>query len=511
MKRRTILVIMDGWGMSDVVDGNAVRLADTPVFDKIWAAYPNTALDPHGEAVGLPKGQMGNSEVGHLNLGAGRVVYQDFVRVSKSIESGEFFENAALVDACNSAAGPGRLHLIGLVSDGGVHSHQEHLNALIELAARRKVENLFVHAIMDGRDTSPTGGKKYLTQLKAELEKTGVGRIASVCGRYYCMDRDRRWERVQRGYDLLTRGVGTTATDCVAAIQASYDAGVTDEFVEPIVMVNGDGRPVGSILEGDTVIFFNFRADRVRQICTALTDPGFDGFDRAAYPNPSITCMTQYDKRFSFPVAFPPVALDNILAQVAANAGMRSLRIAETEKYAHVTYFFNGGNEVEYEGEERVLIPSPKVATYDLKPEMSAAGVADEAIKILAENRHDYVVCNFANPDMVGHTGVIDAAVKAIETVDTCVGKILDLLDFSRDAVIVTADHGNSEQMLDPATGGPHTAHTTNLVPCVLLDSHYKGRLIEGGALRDVAPTICNYLGIDIPSDMTGRDIRVEM
>jgi len=502
---------MDGWGLSDEVKGNAVRLAKTPVFDKIWSRYPRTTLDPHGEAVGLPKGQMGNSEVGHLNLGAGRVVYQDFVRISKSIESGEFYENEALTAACDSGAGEGQLHLIGLVSDGGVHSHQKHLDALLEMAKRRSVANVFVHALMDGRDTSPTGGKGYLEQLQRQMTRVGVGRIASVVGRYYAMDRDRRWERVKQAYDLLTLGTGTAAADCVAAIQASYDEGVTDEFVKPIVVVGDDGSPVGRIRQGDSVVFFNFRADRARELCTALTDPDFDGFARDVFPRPGITSMTQYDRRFSFPIAYPPVELTNILAQVAAGAGMTSLRIAETEKYAHVTYFFNGGNEVEYDGEERVLIPSPKVATYDLKPEMSAVEVADRAVEILAENRHDYVVCNFANPDMVGHTGVIEAAVKAVETVDTGVGRILDSLDFARDAVIVTADHGNSEQMLDPVTGGPHTAHTTNPVPCVLLDSNYTGELIQGGSLRDVAPTICNYLGIKIPSEMTGRDIRKEI
>jgi 2,3-bisphosphoglycerate-independent phosphoglycerate mutase len=502
---------MDGWGLNDEVEGNAVHKAATPVFDKIWAGYPHTTLDPHGEAVGLPRGQMGNSEVGHLNLGAGRVVYQDFVRISKSIETGEFFENKALADACDSVKEGGRLHLIGLVSDGGVHSHQEHLNALIEMAARRNVADVFVHALMDGRDTSPTGGREYLAQLQSELDRQGVGRIASVVGRYYAMDRDRRWDRVKRAYDMLTVGTGSETTDCIAAIQASYDAKVTDEFVEPIVVVDDHGNPIGRIRDGDAVIFFNFRADRAREICTALTDPDFDGFPRDAFPNFGLTCMTRYDRLFPFPVAFSPFTLDNILAEVAAAAGMTSLRIAETEKYAHVTYFFNGGNEAEYDGEDRVLVPSPKVATYDLKPEMSAAKVAETAVGLLAENRHDYIVCNFANPDMVGHTGVIDAAVKAVETVDACMGRILSSLDFSRDAVIVTADHGNSEQMLDPVTGGPHTAHTTNPVPCVLLDDRYVGGLIEGGSLRDIAPTICNYLGIKIPADMTGRDLRMEV
>ena len=511
MKRRTVLIVMDGWGCRKERENNAVAQASTPVFDRIWARYPRTTLDPHGPAVGLPEGQMGNSEVGHLNLGAGRVVHQDIVRISKAIESGEFFENKALVSAFDSAARGGRIHLIGLLSQGGVHSHEEHLFALIEMARRRGIRDAFVHALMDGRDTSPTSGKGSLERLQRVLAEKGAGKIATVVGRYFCMDRDKRWDRVKRAYDMLTQGAGTRAADPVAAVARSYEAGVTDEFIEPIVVTDGGGEPVGSIRGGDAVIFFNFRADRARQITRALTDPGFDDFERAVFPKVYFVSMTEYDKRFGLPVAFGPANMKNILAEVGSNAGMTNLRIAETEKYAHVTYFFNGGREIEFQGEDRILIPSPKVATYDLKPEMSAREVADALVKALAERRHDYVVCNFANSDMVGHSGILEAAVKAVETVDTCVGRVLAALDLERDVAIVTSDHGNAELMWDRETRGPHTAHTTNPVPCVLVDDHYRGELIGGGSLRDIAPTICNYLGITPPVEMTGKDLRLSV
>ena len=511
MKRRTVLIVMDGWGLRDEIEGNAVRLASTPVFDKIWALYPHTALDPHGAAVGLPDGQMGNSEVGHLNLGAGRVVHQDIVRISKSIETGEFFENPALVAAFDSVKSGGRVHLLGLVSSGGVHSHQDHLYALVEMARRRGIRDVFVHALMDGRDTSPTGGRRFLADLRDKLDKEGTGRIATVVGRYFCMDRDKRWDRVKRAYDMLTRGVGVRTKDALSALEKSYDAGVTDEFIEPIVVVGESGEPVGSMRDGDAVIFFNFRADRARQITRALTDPGFDDFEREDFPRIHFASMTEYDKRFGFPVAFPPLRMKNMLGEFASKAGMTNLRIAETEKYAHVTYFFNGGEEIEYPGEDRILILSPRVATYDMKPDMSAFEVAEALVKALAERKHDYVVCNFANCDMVGHSGIIEAAVKAVETVDTCVGRVLDALDLERDVAIVTADHGNAEMMIDKNDGGPQTAHTTNPVPCVLVDRHYRGELIRDGSLRDIAPTICNYLGITPPVEMTGRDLRVDI
>jgi 2,3-bisphosphoglycerate-independent phosphoglycerate mutase len=380
------------------------------------------------------------------------------------------------------------------------------------MAARHDLRVL-VHPFLDGRDTSPTGGKSYLLDLQQELSQTGVGRISTVMGRYFAMDRDHRWDRVKKAYDALTLGEGQRAGDCRAALQASYKSGVTDEFVEPIVATGRDGEPVGTVREGDAIIFFNFRADRARQLMTALTSPpgDFSGFERAVTPQVEFVCMTQYDERFDLPVAFPPRQMKNILAEVASNAGCTSFRIAETEKYAHVTYFFNGGSEQPWPGEDRLLIPSAKVATYDMKPDMSALDVTDALVKTLRGRDHDYVVCNFANPDMVGHTGVLQAAVKAVETVDTCVGRTLEALDTSKDAVIVTADHGNAEQMFDERTGGPHTAHTTNPVPCILVDDLYKGRLIRGGTLREIAPTICNYLQVEVPREMTGKDLRAQL
>jgi 2,3-bisphosphoglycerate-independent phosphoglycerate mutase len=378
------------------------------------------------------------------------------------------------------------------------------------MARRRGIHGVFVHALMDGRDTSPTGGREFLNQLQTILDAKGTGKIATVVGRYFCMDRDKRWDRVKRAYDMLTRGIGERTRDSASALEKSYAAGVTDEFIEPIVIVDSSGEPVGTIRDGDAVVFFNFRADRARQITRALTDTRFDGFEREVFPKIHFVSMTEYDKRLGLPAAFPSVHLKNILGEYASNAGMTNLRIAETEKYAHVTYFFNGGDEVEYTGEDRIMIPSPKVATYDMQPEMSAFEVAGTLVRTLAERRHDYVVCNFANPDMVGHSGIIEAAVRAVETVDTCVGRVLDALDFERDVAIVTSDHGNAEMMIDKENGGPHTAHTTNPVPCVLVDRHYRGRLIDGGSLRDIAPTICNYLGIAPPKEMTGRDLRAE-
>jgi 2,3-bisphosphoglycerate-independent phosphoglycerate mutase len=502
---------MDGWGVREETEFNAVKLASTPVFDKIRALYPHTTLDPHGPAVGLPEGQMGNSEVGHLNLGAGRVVFQDIVRISKAIKSGEFFENKALVSAFDAARDGGRLHVLGLVSSGGVHSHQEHLYALIEMARRRGLRDVFIHALMDGRDTSPTGGRQYLEDLRRVLQAKETGRIATVVGRYFCMDRDKRWDRVKRAYDMLTGGTGVKTEDPVTAVARSYENGVTDEFIEPIVVVDSNGEPLGSIRDGDAVIFFNFRADRARQITRALTEVSFDGFERRSIPKLHFVCMTEFDKRFDLPVAFGPMNMKNILAEVAAAAGMKNLRIAETEKYAHVTYFFNGGREVEFPGEDRILIPSPRVATYDLKPDMSASGVADALIDALRGRKHDFVICNFANPDMVGHSGILEAAIKAVEAVDGCVGRVLEAIDPGRDVAIVTSDHGNAELMWDYQAGGPHTAHTTNPVPCILVDREYRGRLIEGGSLRDIAPTICNYLGIVPPVEMTGRDLRVDV
>lgn len=508
--KKVLLVIMDGWGWREDPDGNAVVQAQTPNVDALWKEYPHTLINGSGPYVGLPEGQMGNSEVGHLNLGAGRVVYQEIVRIDRAIEDGTLFENAVLVDAMDRAGG-GALHLIGLLSDGGVHSHQRHLHALIRMAADRGVERLFVHAVLDGRDTPPQNGVKYLSALEKEVRAIGVGAIASVVGRYYCMDRDQRWERTKRAHDLYVAGEGVQTEKWRDALEASYGGGVTDEFVEPIAITQA-GHPVGTIQDDDVVLLFNFRADRARQITRALTDEAFEGFDRLRSPRVHYVCMTRYDESFDLPIAFPPQSRANILGEVASVAGKSSLRIAETEKYAHVTYFFNGGEEKKWTGETRALIPSPKVATYDLQPEMSAVELTDRLIKELESEAHDYIICNYANPDMVGHTGVLEAAIKACETVDTCVGRVIDAIDLREYAVIVTADHGNAEQMFDYVNGGPHTAHTTNPVPCILVDPEYSGRLIpKDGALRDIAPTILNYLGIPLPEEMTGQDLRVDL
>ncbi|HXV14349.1 MAG TPA: 2,3-bisphosphoglycerate-independent phosphoglycerate mutase, partial [Candidatus Krumholzibacteria bacterium] len=423
----------------------------------------------------------------------------------RAIRDGSFFANPALVEAMDRVRARGALHLIGLLSDGGVHSHQQHLYALLKMAKDRGVKDVFVHAILDGRDTAPHGGERYLRELEERMRAEGVGSIATVVGRYYAMDRDKRWERTRRGYDLFTLGEGAAAASAAEAIGRSYDAGITDEFVEPVRVGSG---PRGLVGDGDSVVFFNFRADRARQITHAFTDEPFAGFERRARPRVHYVGMARYEDTLDLPSAFAPESRRDILVDTASANGKATLRIAETEKYAHVTYFFNGGEEHEYAGETRVLIPSPKVATYDLKPEMSAAEVTDALIREIRSDRHDYIICNFANPDMVGHTGVLAAAIKACETVDACVGRVMDAIDLARYAVIVTADHGNCELMIDPATGGPHTAHTTNPVPCILVDPDYHGALIEGGSLRDIAPTILDYLGVARPSGMTGRDLR---
>jgi len=506
--KKAILIIMDGWGWREDEDYNAVRMAQTPNVDRLWDTYPHTLINGSGPYVGLPEGQMGNSEVGHLNLGAGRVVFQDIVRIDRAIADGSFAANPVLGQAMATARGK-TLHLCGLLSDGGVHSHERHLYALLRLARDEGVERVFVHAILDGRDTPPHNGVVYLERLQAQMDEIGVGKIASVVGRYYCMDRDRRWERTQRAYDLLVSGEGVAFEDAVAGVQRSYDNGVTDEFVEPIVITeNGTAR--ATLGQGDTFLFFNFRADRARQIARALCDDPFEGFDRGAPVPLHYVCMTRYEEAFALPVVFAPVSRRNILAEVAAAAGKRSLRIAETEKYAHVTYFFNGGEEQEWPGETRAMIPSPRVATYDLQPEMSALELTDRLLEEIDSDRHDYIICNYANPDMVGHTGVLAAAVKACETVDTCVGRVIEALDLERYIAIVTADHGNADEMFDYTTNGPHTAHTTNPVPCILVDPGYNGPLITDGALKDIAPTILNYLGVPIPDEMTGLDLRAD-
>ena len=487
------LVVLDGWGLAPPGPGNAVDLAETPAFDRLWATFPHTRLDASGRAVGLPDGQMGNSEVGHTNLGAGRVVRQDLVRIDDDIESGAFFENEVLAGACRAARGSA-LHLLGLVSDGGVHSHLRHLRALIELARREGVEHVHVHAFTDGRDTSPHGAAGYLD---------GIPGVATVSGRYYAMDRDRRWDRVKRAYDAIVRGEGARADDAVEAVKASYEHGITDEFIEPVVI----GDPAaGRIRDGDVAIFFNFRPDRARELSWALTKADFDGFDRGPDPPlPAYVQMTEYADDIPAPVAFPGEDLADVIAQVLARHDIGQLHVAETEKYAHVTYFFDGGSETRCEGEEWELVDSPRdVATYDQKPGMSAAEVADHVVAGVADDRYGFCLVNFANPDMVGHTGSIPAAIEAVETADRCLARVVEAVEKRGGVCLVTADHGNAETMLNP-DGSPHTAHTTNPVPLIVTD--HDVRLRDGGRLADIAPTTLDLLGIPAPEAMSGRSL----
>ncbi|HZS08432.1 MAG TPA: 2,3-bisphosphoglycerate-independent phosphoglycerate mutase [Blastocatellia bacterium] len=505
-KRPVALIILDGFGYSAKTEGNAIALAETPFLDQYLADYKHTLIEGSGERVGLPCGQFGNSEVGHLNMGAGRIVQMDITRIDEAIENGTFFENPALtaaVDAGKASA----LHLMGLVSDGGVHSMNTHLYALLELAARRGVERVFVHCFTDGRDTAPHSGKGYVGELVGKMREIGVGRVASVCGRYYAMDRDNRWERIKRAYDALTKGEGAKFTDPIAAIEASYNAGVTDEFIEPVVITHENGEPVAAVQPGDSVIFFNFRADRGRQLTRAFTGLNFDGFERERIPNLHFATFTQYDRSFNTPIVFAPVHLTNILADVFAKVGIDNLRIAETEKYAHVTYFFNGGVEKEFPHESRILVPSPKVATYDLQPEMNAFKVTEEVCRAIDAGETDVFIINFANADMVGHTGRLEAAIKAVEVLDACLGRVVGSIEGVKGAAIITADHGNCEQMIDPETGGPHTAHTNNPVPFILCDADFKGTLRQSGALEDIAPTILQLLGVEQPAEMTGKSL----
>jgi 2,3-bisphosphoglycerate-independent phosphoglycerate mutase len=505
---QTALIVLDGWGIRPQREHNAIALARTPVFDALLATYPNAQLIASGEAVGLPAGQMGNSEVGHMNMGAGRIVYQDLTRIDKSIRDGEFFTNPAFVTAMERCGDRQALHLIGLVSDGGVHSHQRHLHALIEMAARMKIARVFVHAITDGRDTSPTGGIRYLAALNEILDRFRTGRIATVTGRYYAMDRDKRWERTKLAYDAIISGEAAThAASPIEAVQASYDAAVTDEFIKPVVIVDAERAPIGTIRDDDSVIFFNFRADRARQLTRAIALDDFDGFPRPARPRVHYTCMTVYDRTFNLPVGFQPQSFSGNLADVLSDHRKTNLRLAETEKYAHVTYFFNCGREQPYEGEDRILVPSQKVATYDLMPQMSAPGITDALVDDFSHNRHEVVICNFANADMVGHTGRLDAAIAAVETLDACLGRIMKTLQSSGGRAIVTADHGNAEQMWDDQLNAPHTAHTSNPVPVILCDDRLASRRLRDGTLRDVAPTILALLGIPLSREMTGSSL----
>jgi 2,3-bisphosphoglycerate-independent phosphoglycerate mutase len=505
-KRSVVLLVLDGWGYRAESEGNAIAMATTPTWDALMARHPHTLLEASGLAVGLPCGQMGNSEVGHLNLGAGRVVPQDLVRIDGAVADGSFFTNEAFLALCRGVRERGgTLHLTGLLGNGGVHAVDRHLFALIDLAERERMPRVALHLLLDGRDTLPRSALGFMEQTIEYARGRAV--VASLGGRYFGMDRDKRWDRTKLWYDAMVHGVGPAAGDPVAAIRDAYERGESDEFIPPVVIVR-DGEPVAPIRDGDGVIFFNFRADRMRQIVRALTQPEFDGFDTAPRPAIGAVTMTMYDETFTVPVAFEPFTLARIVAEVLSDHGRTQFRTAETEKYAHVTYFFNGGFETPYRGEVRELVPSPKVATYDLQPEMSAPGVTDVLCRAIHDRDHDFILCNYANGDMVGHTGVIPAAIKAVETVDRCLARVLKSAQEADARVIVTADHGNCEMMIDPETGGPHTAHTTNPVPLVIIDPDGDRPLRGGGALRDVGPTVLAILGVERPVEMTGIDLR---
>ena len=505
------LIILDGFGYSPAREGNAVALAKMPFYDELREKYPHTLIEASGTCVGLPANIMGNSEVGHLNIGSGRVIMTDIRRIDHSIETGEFFKNEAFTNALDGAKSRGgALHLMGLLSDGLVHSSQEHLYALLRMAKERGLARAYVHCFLDGRDTPPSSAHLYVRALEDKIAEIGFGEIATLCGRYYAMDRDKRWDRTERAYRLLVRAEGERAADAVAAVRRSYERGVTDEFVEPVVITREGGSPVATIKDGDSCIFYNFRADRARQITRALAVAGFDEFPVADRPRIDFVCFTLYDKTFDLPIAFPQLRHKNILAEVFAGFGVRNYRLAETEKYAHVTYFFNGGTEMEFPHERRLLVPSPKVATYDLMPEMSAFKVTDKILRAVEERETDVFIVNFANPDMVGHTGNLQKTIEAVQYVDTCLGWITKALRTAKGRCLITADHGNCELMIDPKTGQPHTAHTTNPVPFHLIDEDSLGaKLREDGALEDVAPTILGLLGLSQPEEMTGRDLRV--
>ena len=507
-KKPLVLMILDGWGINEKVQGNAILNARTPNFDRLLRHFPNTVLESSGLAVGLPEGQMGNSEVGHLNLGAGRIVYQEFTRISEDIKSGRFFENEKLVNAVRRAREAGKaLHLMGLLSDGGVHSHIDHLIALLELCLKEDMKRVYIHAFLDGRDVPPANAAIYIERIESEMSRIGIGKIATIAGRYYAMDRDRRWERTEKAYNAMVLGEGLKAESAREALEEAYKRGETDEFVIPTVIVDESGKPVATVEEGDSVIFFNFRPDRARQLTYAFCEEDFQGFARKrGFFFVHFVCMTQYDAKVkNAHVAYEPLSMKNIFAEVISGEGLRQLRIAETEKYAHVTFFFNGGIERPFPGEERILIPSPKVPTYDLKPEMSAYEVTDAVINKINEDIYDVIIMNYANPDMVGHTGVYEAAVKAIEAVDQCMGRVVDAVIRKNGTVIITADHGNAEKMVDYETGEAHTAHTSDPVPFILVSDRNYG--LRSGILADVAPTMLELLGIAKPEEMTGRSL----
>lgn len=504
-------MILDGFGLNERSEGNAVAQANTPVIDSLMRDYPFVKGYASGLAVGLPDGQMGNSEVGHLNMGAGRIVYQELTRITKEIEDGEFFHNKALLDGiANVKEHHSDLHLYGLLSDGGVHSHNTHLYGLLELAKREGVENVYVHCFLDGRDTAPTSGKGFIEEMEAKMKEIGVGKIATISGRYYVMDRDNRWDRVEKAYNVMTKGEGETAESAVGAMEASYAKDVTDEFFVPTAITE-NGSPVATIKDNDTVIFFNFRPDRAREITRAFCMDEFDGFDRGARKKVIYICFTEYDVTIpNKEVAFQKVELKNTFGEYLAAHGKTQARIAETEKYAHVTFFFNGGVEEPNPGEDRILVKSPKVATYDLQPQMSAPEVCDKLCEAIRSEKYDVIIINFANPDMVGHTGILEAAVKAVETVDSCVGRAVEALKEVDGQMFLCADHGNAEQLVDYETGAPFTAHTTNPVPFILINADPAYTLKEGGCLADIIPTLIELMGMEQPAEMTGKSLLIK-
>lgn len=510
-KRPVVLMILDGYGLNDKTEGNAVAQAQTPVMDKLMQEYPFVRGNASGMAVGLPEGQMGNSEVGHLNMGAGRIVYQELTRITKEIQDGTFFENPALLRAVeNCKENNSALHLMGLLSDGGVHSHNTHLYGLLELAKRNGLDKVYVHCFLDGRDTPPASGKEFAQELQKEMDRIGTGKIASVMGRYYAMDRDNNYDRVKLAYDAMTKGEGLTAESGVFGIQASYDRDETDEFVKPTVVLE-DGKPVCVVSDKDSVVFFNFRPDRAREITRAFCDDDFKGFDRGPRKDIVFVCFTDYDPTIpNKEVAFHKVSITNTFGEWLAAHHMTQARIAETEKYAHVTFFFNGGVEKPNEGEDRILVNSPKVATYDLKPEMSAYEVCDKLTEAIRSGKYDVVIINFANPDMVGHTGVLEAAVKAVEAVDACVGKAVEAIRETDGVMFICADHGNAEQLVDYETGEPFTAHTTNQVPFLLVNYDPAYTLRDGGCLADIVPTLIEIMGMEQPAEMTGKSLLIK-
>ncbi len=506
-KKPYALIILDGYGVNDRHDGNAIYAANTPNMDRYMQECPHSIVHASGMDVGLPEGQMGNSEVGHTNIGAGRIVYQELTRITKSINDGDFFENPVLLAAVeNCKKNNSALHLMGLLSDGGVHSHNQHLYGLLKLAKAKGLTDVHVHCFLDGRDVPPASGADYVEALVANIREIGVGDIATVMGRYYAMDRDNRWERVEKAYNAMVLGEGNTCESAVTAVKESYNDGITDEFVVPTVVVK-DGKPVGRMQKNDSVIFFNFRPDRAREITRTIVDPEFEGFKRDYFES-FYVCMTQYDASMpNVDVAFKPESLTNTFGEYISQKGLRQLRIAETEKYAHVTFFFNGGVETVCDGEDRALINSPKVATYDMQPEMSAYEVTDEAVKRIESGEYDVIVLNFANCDMVGHTGVFDAAVKAVEAVDECLGRVVDAIEKMGGVALITADHGNADQMVDYGDGGAFTAHTTNVVPLVLIGEEKAS--LKPGRLADLAPTMLDLMGMEKPAEMTGESLLV--